>query len=35
MVRGRTVSLPPVQGRDRGPLVLEDLGVMAIRAKDR
>ena len=35
MVRGRTVSLPPVQGRDREPLVREGLKVTAIPAKDR
>ena len=35
MARGRTVSLPPVQGRGREPLVREDLRVTAIRAKDR
>ena len=35
VVRGRTVSLLPVQGRGREPLVREDLRVMAIRAKDR
>ena len=34
-VRGRTVSLLPVQGRGRGPLVQEDLRVTAIRARDR
>ena len=31
----RTVSLLPVQGRGREPLVREDLRVTAIRAKDR
>ena len=31
VARGRTVSLPPVRGTDREPLVREDLRVTAIR----
>ena len=34
VARGRIVSLPPVRGRGREPLVREDLRVTAIRARD-
>ena len=35
VARGRIVSLPPVRGRGKEPLVCEDLRVMAIQARDR
>ena len=35
VARGRTVSLPPVQGRGKEPLVRKDLRVTAIRVRDR
>ena len=34
MERERKVSLPPVRGRGRDPLVREDLRVTAIRSRD-